>query len=129
MQAYVQECLALDEFHTKLARHVWNEASTAIARLQAERADIMAQMDLSRMDPSAFAAQITKPGTSIRTNKMLNHVAVLSENAQMQLEVFRRAARTFVWQICTPESLARLICLCWPVFPDLVFCLQAAASP
>ncbi|KAK9826999.1 hypothetical protein WJX74_003189 [Apatococcus lobatus] len=125
--AKLKACLGLDDFHTKLARHAWTEASNALAQLQTERGDIMAEMDTSKMDASTLAAQVTDLGTSIGTSKLLGHVAKLSENAQMQLEVLRRAVRIFVWQICTPASLARLTCSCWPISPDLICCLQAAA--
>ncbi|KAK9863890.1 hypothetical protein WJX84_011661 [Apatococcus fuscideae] len=55
--AKLKACLGLDDFHTKLARHAWTEASNALAQLQTERGDIMAEMDTSKMDASTLAAQ------------------------------------------------------------------------
>ena len=42
-----------------------------------------------------------------KTAKLLDKVAELSENAQVQQEVLRHGVRVLIWQICSPSTLAR----------------------
>lgn len=113
--------MGLDGTQSRTAQKVWRDASQAIAKLKAERADI-----LSRMDPSVHDMSASQ--TTTRTCQLLQQVAELTENAQLQLEVARTASRKFVWQVCSPDSLARLTSFYWPVMPDLMHSLQAVAS-
>ncbi len=42
-----------------------------------------------------------------KTAQLLDKVAELSENAQVQQEVLRQSVRVLVWQICSPSTLTR----------------------
>lgn len=46
-----------------------------------------------------------------KTAKLLDKVADLSENAQVQQEVLRNGVRVLIWQICSPATLARCVTL------------------
>ena len=53
-----------------------------------------------------------------KTGKLLDRVAELSENAQVQQEVLRHGIRVLVWQICSPATLTRHA----PVPPSAASC-------
>lgn len=116
-----QGSIGLDGIQTRMARKIWHDASQATSKLKANRADI-----LSKMNPSVH--QMGAAQTTTRTCQLLQQVSELTENAQLQLEVARSASRKFVWQVCSPDNLVRLICFYWPIFPDLMHSLQAVCS-
>ena len=127
LSVHWQESLGLDGTQIRLAQKVWRDASQALSKLKSDRTDI-----LSRMNPSAanpLAHHLHAPQSTSRTCTLLQQVAELTENAQLQLEVARNASRKLVWQVCSPENLIRLTCFYWPVFPDLMHTLQAVGTP
>lgn len=116
-----QASMELSGTQTRIAQKVWGDASQTLSQLEFERTAILSRVD-------AAGQQAAFPQTATRTCQLLQQVAELSENAQLQLEVARNASRKFVWQVCSPDNLARLCCFYWPVFPDLMHCLRAAGT-
>ncbi len=81
------------------------------------------------LHPEALARQFSAGHMASQTIVLMQQVANLSENAQLQLEVARSASRKLVWQIFSPENMIRLLCFTWPIVTDLPYLLQAVATP
>ncbi|KAK9866126.1 hypothetical protein WJX84_004598 [Apatococcus fuscideae] len=119
--------LRLDSNQLQAARQIWKQVSAALVKLEAERAEILSQIYVN--DAQMLGLQGAHMQEASKTGKLLDRVAELSENAQVQQEVLRHGVRVLVWQICSPATLTRLVCSAWPTFPDLISTLQAIASP
>ena len=123
----LQMAFGLDASQTRMARNLWKEASAALSRLKEERLELLSRM--GPLHPEALARQFSAGHAACQTAALMQQVAGLSENAQLQLEVARSASRKLVWQICSPENMIRLLCFSWPINPDLMYCLQTVAAP
>ena len=119
--------MGLDSYQTRVARRVWTEASEALAKLREEQTEIISRMGSLYEHPTTQS--LSQHLASFRANTLLRQVADLSENARLQVEVGRNANRKLVWQVCSPENMARLICFNWPNIPDFMYCVQSLAAP
>ena len=126
---HVQEVLQLNTHQMEMARHVWKQSEARLSSLRAERAELIAQVNLYDAQPEAWQAPsaYTRP----RTETLIQQTAALAENALLEQEVLRHAARVFAWQVCTPDAVARAICHYFPALPNSLEALQsiAAATP
>lgn len=122
----MQRVLHLDDCQIEMARPVWRQASAQLGKLQAQRAEILSQIQLNDTqplmwhDPARYRAS--------HTVTLLEQVAELTENALLQQEVLRHASRLCAWQVCSPDTLAHAICHAWPAFPDLLMTLKTIAD-
>ena len=121
----MQKCLELDMWQSRSASHMWKVTADALAELKTKQADILSRLSLHA---DVAESQTNRMQAGPRTTWLLGRVAELSENALLQQEVVRSASRTFVWHICSPDNLARLMQIMWPTFPPLLYSLQAAAA-
>ncbi|KAK9844235.1 hypothetical protein WJX84_001137 [Apatococcus fuscideae] len=87
----IKESMRLDGGQTRMAQKVWRDASQALSKLKHDRSEILSQMDPSSLHP--LTRHISAPHTATRTCQLLQQVAELTENAQLQLEVARNASR------------------------------------
>ncbi|KAK9826012.1 hypothetical protein WJX74_005420 [Apatococcus lobatus] len=124
--AGLQDRLWLDSHQVKMARHIWKQAAACLASLEAERLDILSKIQLADAPPATWQGPASI--TAARTQKLLEQVAELKENALMQQEVIRHCCRVTGWQVLSPESAARVIYHSWPSVPDLFATLKAIAS-
>ena len=109
-----------------MAGQIWAETHEALCKLRQEQAEIMSCMGPLYTGP--IAQQLNHRPTAARVDTLLAHVAQLSENAQLQMEVTRSAMRKLVWQVCSPADMIRLTCFNWPSIPDFLLCLQILAA-
>ncbi|KAK9826080.1 hypothetical protein WJX74_010878 [Apatococcus lobatus] len=123
---YAQEVLQLDSHQIDMARHVWKQSQARLSSLRAERAELIAQVNLYDAEPEAW--QATTPYTRPRTETLIQQTAALAENAVLEQEVLRHASRIFAWQVCTPDAVARAICHNFPALPNSSAALQAIAA-
>ena len=107
-----------------IVRRVWSEAAEALAKLREEQAEITSRMGSLYEHPTTQSFNLA----SFRDGTLLRQVAELSENARLQVEVALNATRKLVWQVCSPENMARLICFNWPNIPDFLYAVQALAA-
>ncbi|KAK9827028.1 hypothetical protein WJX74_004028 [Apatococcus lobatus] len=80
----IKESMRLDGGQTRMAQKVWRDASQALSKLKHDRSEILSQMDPSSLHP--LTRHISAPHTATRTCQLLQQVAELTENAQLQLE-------------------------------------------
>ena len=109
-----------------MARHVWKQSEVRLSSLRAERAELIAQVNLYDAQPEAW--QSTSPYARPRTGALIEQTAALAENAVLEREVLRHAARVFAWQVCSPDAVARAICHYFPALPNSLVALQAIAA-
>ncbi|KAK9863888.1 hypothetical protein WJX84_006032 [Apatococcus fuscideae] len=122
----LKKALRLDTQQVRIARQAWKATSEALVELEAKRGDILSQ--IFQNDAANRGWQGSHLHEASKTAKLLDKVAELSENAQVQQELLRHGVRVLIWQICSPATLARLVCCAWPAFPDLIATLQTIAS-
>ena len=122
----LQATVGLDSYQTRIVHRVWSEASEALAKLREEQAEITSQMGSFYEHPTTQSC--SERMACFRDGTLLRQVADLSENARLQAEVAINAIRKLVWQVCSPENMARLMCFNWPYIPDFLYCVQSLAA-
>ncbi len=108
-----------------MARHLWKQASDCLSQLRAEQAELVSHLHLSDAQPHTWEDPTTYHAA--RAEKLLKKVAELRENGLLQHEILHHASRMCAWQICSPDTLARIVCHSWPAFPDIIGILEAIA--
>ncbi|KAK9865669.1 hypothetical protein WJX84_006738 [Apatococcus fuscideae] len=124
--AEMMSLLRLDRHQAETARQVWAEATIQLNRLAAERAELLSQIRMGDAQPLAWQEPVLCGAPN--TAKLLGQAAQLTQNAYQQRAVLRHASRLCIWQICSPDTLARVIHHAWPGFVDVLGLLQAIAA-
>ena len=122
----VQEALHLDAHQIKMAKHVWQQTSEELAGIRAETTTILQRIRHNDFQPQAWQTHASAKAAG--TPHLLEQVSKLTENGLLQQEVLQHASRVLTWQICSPDTMARVFCYSWPAFPDLLGILQAMAE-
>ncbi len=122
----LQDALQLDESQIQMAKSIWQRVSCELAILQAERESVLESINRQDMKPLAPSLQGTLKAAA--TLELLEQVSKLSKNGDLQHELLRHASCLVVWQICSPDTIARVMCHSWPAFPDLLGLLKAMSG-
>ncbi len=123
---HLQEALELDGVQIQMAKSIWQGVSQELAILQAEREAILQSIRQQDMQPVAPSPHASLKAAALL--ELLEQVSQLTKNATLQHEVLRHASCLMVWQICSPDTMARAMCHSWPAFPDLLGILKAMAG-
>ncbi|KAK9837226.1 hypothetical protein WJX84_003116 [Apatococcus fuscideae] len=119
--------LRLDRRQVQLTRKVWAETCRAVEELETERRNLLSVISPADVQHLAWQ-QPTSTTQSSRAQLVMNHAAKLAENARLQQEIVRHGSRVFIWQVCTPDTAARINLRTYPAVPDLVATLRAVAT-
>ena len=120
-----QGCIGLDVSQRRIARHLWKETSSALQKLERDRADILSRMGSWPLhEDCQLAQQASACQIASHTTALLEQVAELTQNVQLQVEWVQRASRKLVWQVLSPDQMAQLTCFTWPIVPDLLHVLR-----
>lgn len=114
--------LGMSSGQLALARCIYVERNAEMARIASERAQLL-QAIASR----SSATRTGQPCTEAQLG-LQDAVAVLSDNAAEQQEVWLHAMRRFIFQVCSPMNIQNIIMAYYPRFPDLPGALQLLAE-
>lgn len=118
----LQGQLGMNSRQLALARCIYLERNSEMARIAAERAQLL-QVIAGR----SRATHTGQPCTEAQL-RLQEAVAALSDNAAEQQEVWLHAMRRFIFQVCSPLNIQRIILAYYPRFPDLPGALQLFAE-
>ena len=121
-----QEVLQVDANQIRAAKGLWKETSRELENQQAQRQAILEHMQQVNVQPQDWVTCASSAVGGV--GKLLQHVAELTENALLEVEILGHACRVLSYQICSPGSIARLVCYSWPAFPNLLGALKAVAA-
>lgn len=121
-----QDSWNVDAHQTDMARDVWQQVSQELGSIQTERAAILHRMQQCSSQPLAWRSHA--PAKAAGSVQLLEQAAELSKNALLHQEVLRHATRTLTFQICSPDTMARIASQSCPAFPDLLGILKAMAA-
>ena len=118
--------MKLDAGQRKLACKLWAHACHQVQQLELERLELLSNFNPFDAQPAAWQAPF---GAHMpRRSKAVEQSVKLAENARLQLEVIRNASLVWIWQVCSPDNGARLICRASPDVPDVISALRALAT-
>ena len=112
----MQGQLRLSNHQVAAAKHAWKRTSTALAQVQAQRAQLLSGVLSCNIDAAAQQASIGHEAHS--TVKLLDHIAALTDNAALQQEIMLQGIRLMLFNIATPELTLQLVCGFFPLFTD-----------
>ena len=121
-----QEVLQVDAQQIRAAKGLWKETSQELEHQQAQRKAILDRMQQLSVQPQDWVTCASSAACG--AGQLLRQVAELTENALLEVEILGHASRVLSYQICSPDSIARLVCYSWPAFPDLLGALKAVAA-
>ncbi|KAK9865503.1 hypothetical protein WJX84_009654 [Apatococcus fuscideae] len=116
------DCLGLCRRQVALAKAVFRQRNIEMARIASARAGLVE--DLMRLTTNHAMAELH----SMHTVNLMDAIARITENAAQQQEVWLAAMRQFIFQVCSPLNLQRIIVNYYPNVPDLPGSLQAVAN-
>ena len=122
----VQAALHVDANQIRMAKGIWRQTCQELADIQAERQDILERIEQQDSRPLAWLSH-----ASVKTAaalQLLEQVSELKQNALLQHEVLRQASQLVVWQICSPDTAARVMHYSRPAFPNILGVLKAMAA-
>ncbi|KAK9819539.1 hypothetical protein WJX74_007563 [Apatococcus lobatus] len=118
--------IKLDARQTWLARNLWAQICSTVECLEAERQRLVCI--LNSADVQLQARHMYEGSQACRISRAMGIAAQITENEKLQQAAVRRGCRIFVWQICSPDNAARLICASSPYAPDLTAALRTIAA-
>ena len=122
----VQAALDVDANQIQLAKGIWRQMCQELEGIQAERQGILERIEQQDSRPLAWLSHASvKTATALQ---ILKQVSELKENALLQHEALRHASQSFIWQICSPDTVARAMHYSSPAFPDILGILKAMAA-
>ena len=122
MGEMLQSQLAMSTRQVALARSVYLEQKSDLGRIASERAQLL--HEIAFRSNAALAGQ---PCSKAQL-RLMEAVAALSDNAAEQQEVWLHAMRRFIFQVCSPLNLQRIILAYYPKFPDIPGALRLLAD-
>ncbi len=122
----MQDALQVDAHQIQMARVVWQQVCQELDGLEEDQEALLRRIQHHDSQPLAWLSRASEK--AVGTVKLLELVAELTHNALLQQEVMRHASGVFGWQICSPDTAARLTCYSCPAFPDPVSILKAMAA-
>ena len=99
------------------ARYLWQGFVADMAELLESRQRII--QDMYNEDQTQPAEQRSAYSISENTIRLLQNVAELRRSAALQQELVANMHRTFLLQVCCPDTYGRLVRRFWPYHPDL----------
>ena len=111
----------MSERQRAAAKSVFTHCNTEIIRLRAERQQLLHEA----VPHHATSERSCHSQTVI---KQMDVVAKFSENAAKQQEVWLHSIRQFIFQVCSPLNIQRLLGDHSPQIPDFPAALQLIAS-
>ncbi|KAK9836551.1 hypothetical protein WJX74_002923 [Apatococcus lobatus] len=118
--------MKLDTSQTRLASKLWNHTCHLVQQLELERLELVSSFNPFDTQPLAWQAPLEAHWP--RQSRAMEQSVKLAENEQRQLEVVRNASLIWVWQVCSPDNGARLICRSSPNPPDVISALRTVAT-
>ena len=125
----MQAALHVDANQIQMAKAIWRQVSQELAGIQTERQAILDRIQQLESQPLTWLSDASAtPAKTASASQLLKQVSELTANTLQQHVVLRQASCLVVWQICSPDTIARAMCYSWPAFPDLVGILKAMAA-
>ena len=121
----MQDELHVDAHQIETAKGIWRRVCQELGIIQAERQTILDRIHQQDSQPTWLSQASVKTASALQ---LLEQVSELRENALLQHEILRQASCLVVWQICSPDNMARAMRYSWPAFPDLLGILKAMAA-
>lgn len=125
-QGSLQGQLKLSNHQIAAAKHAWKCTGTALAQVQAARAQLLSGILSCNIDAAVQQACIGHEAHS--TVKLLDQAAALAENAALQQEIMLQGIRLMLFNIATPELTLQLVCGFFPLFTDWLGVLKHIAE-
>ncbi len=124
----MQRDLGLQPAQLAAARDLWEGFAADMSELRTSRERATRVMhEEDQMQSATLRPAYAQTASTIR---LLENVAELRRNAALQQELVANMHRTFLLQVCCPDTFGRLIRCFWPHQPDLtrLVCQLAGCS-